>query len=317
MKKGWMLFVGVLLLACIGGAAFVLFSSNPEKRYASLMEKAETYLVELDMEQAEAAYLEAIAIAPKKVEAYEALAALYTSQGKQELVSQVITQAQSQGLSLAVEQAEEDTQKETEPQYIEADDAAFSVLLTQLEGMGAKELHYDHAHPEQGYFDNDGGEPVDFYSGVASGRMWNGYAMKGIILDGSQSCSVVAFENTPDPKGRFLGPDGTYTYSVYDGAYIDWIFKYVYLCEPDHTLDTDRCYYADGKYYTATVFELGPYVGHDVKINAAVQNDEGLYVLDCTFYHAMDPALVVGESEIVAGLTPEGYWAFVSFEPEN
>lgn len=71
----------LVVLACVIGF-LVYFNSQKQTEYKGRLETADKYLQELDYEHAEASYLEAIEIQPKKEEAYVKLADVYVTQGK-------------------------------------------------------------------------------------------------------------------------------------------------------------------------------------------------------------------------------------------
>ena len=93
-KKGIYLIGGMIILLAIVGAVFLGMQGKKEKEYARYISSAEKYIQQLDYEQAEAAYLQAIKIAPKEKEPYVKLARLYIEQGEEEKAEEIIRQAE-------------------------------------------------------------------------------------------------------------------------------------------------------------------------------------------------------------------------------
>lgn len=88
---------GVVILAaafivCL--SALVIYHDDQRKGYYSALTGANKYLEELEYDKAEASYLEAIKIDPKKEEPYLQLADLYLKQGKKEKASEILQQGQ-------------------------------------------------------------------------------------------------------------------------------------------------------------------------------------------------------------------------------
>ena len=87
--------VVIILLAVCIGAAFILFFLLPgrtARTYQDCMALAARYLEELDYEQAEAYFLEAIQIDPKQEDGYLQLSEMYLEQDKPEKASQILEQ---------------------------------------------------------------------------------------------------------------------------------------------------------------------------------------------------------------------------------
>lgn len=79
----------LVILACVIGY-LVYANSQKQAAYTGKLQSADKYLQALDYEHAEAAYLEAIDIEPKKEEAYIKLADVYTMQGKQDKAIEIL-----------------------------------------------------------------------------------------------------------------------------------------------------------------------------------------------------------------------------------
>ena len=67
--------------------------SSDEKSYEEILEEAQRYVDELNFEEAETLYLEAIEIEPQKADAYIQLIDIYVLDGKNENVAMIINQA--------------------------------------------------------------------------------------------------------------------------------------------------------------------------------------------------------------------------------
>ncbi len=109
---------GIILLAailfCIG--ALVVHSSQKEKNYKGTIQSAGRYLEKMDYERAEAKYLEAAKIDPKKEEPYLQLADIYMEQGNPEKAIEILEQgkANTNGSS-RIDQKLDEIQKKNEP----------------------------------------------------------------------------------------------------------------------------------------------------------------------------------------------------------
>lgn len=90
-----------VILACIIG--LVAYHSQKGDNYAGKLETANKYLQELNYEKAEAAYLEAIKIDPKREEPYMNLADLYMKQGEKEKAVGILEEGNSKAPSKKME----------------------------------------------------------------------------------------------------------------------------------------------------------------------------------------------------------------------
>lgn len=80
------------------------------KEHKDYMETAEKYIEELDYEKAEATYLNAIEIEPKKKEPYLKLAKIYMEQGKYDKAEEILEKADATGVKGTAEQEREEEQ---------------------------------------------------------------------------------------------------------------------------------------------------------------------------------------------------------------
>ena len=80
-----------LVIAIIISLVFV-FNKTGTKSYDSKLEEAQSYVVKMDYKKAEAAYLAAIKVSPKKTKAYLGLANVYMSDGKEEKAISILEQ---------------------------------------------------------------------------------------------------------------------------------------------------------------------------------------------------------------------------------
>ena len=80
-----------LVIAIIISLVFV-FNKTGTKSYDSKLEEAQSYVVKMDYKKAEAAYLAAIKVSPKKAKAYLSLANVYMSDGKEEKAISILEQ---------------------------------------------------------------------------------------------------------------------------------------------------------------------------------------------------------------------------------
>lgn len=94
-RKIWIILAAVLVIAAAAAAAVFLWilPRQEEKRYNALLEEGNRYLEEMDYDRAEDAFLEAIAIEPKKEEPYVSLANLYLDTGEREKAKEIIAEA--------------------------------------------------------------------------------------------------------------------------------------------------------------------------------------------------------------------------------
>ena len=81
----------LLVIAIIISLVFV-FNKTGTKSYDSKLEEAQSYVVKMDYKKAEAAYLAAIKVSPKKAKAYLGLANVYMSDGKEEKAISILEQ---------------------------------------------------------------------------------------------------------------------------------------------------------------------------------------------------------------------------------
>ena len=81
----------VIVVALIISLIFV-FNKTGTKSYDSKLEEAQSYVVKMDYKKAEAAYLAAIKVSPKKTKAYLGLANVYMSDGKEEKAISILEQ---------------------------------------------------------------------------------------------------------------------------------------------------------------------------------------------------------------------------------
>ena len=81
----------VIVVALIISLVFV-FNKTGTKSYDSKLEEAQSYVVKMDYKKAEAAYLAAIKVSPKKAKAYLSLANVYMSDGKEEKAISILEQ---------------------------------------------------------------------------------------------------------------------------------------------------------------------------------------------------------------------------------
>ena len=100
----------VVLFIAIIAAVFIGMQTKTTKEYNTYLASAEKYLEEMDYEQAEAMYLNAIAIAPKKLEPYVKLANVYLITGEPDKAEIIIEQAEEANAK-GDEEVEEDYEK--------------------------------------------------------------------------------------------------------------------------------------------------------------------------------------------------------------
>ena len=81
----------VIVVALIISLIFV-FNKTGTKSYDSKLEEAQSYVVKMDYKKAEAAYLAAVKMSPKKAKAYLGLANVYMSDGKEEKAISILEQ---------------------------------------------------------------------------------------------------------------------------------------------------------------------------------------------------------------------------------
>ena len=123
----------VLALSCIIGC------SKAENEYDTCISQAEKYLEELDYEQAEAMYLDAILIDSKRLEAYVGLANIYIAQERYEDASEILKKAKE-----AEAEGDEELEKEKEElDYILSDENSTYTYKWIIEpSIEADDIHY-------------------------------------------------------------------------------------------------------------------------------------------------------------------------------
>ena len=82
----------ILLVIAIFISLVFVFNKTGTKSYDSKLEEAQSYVVKMDYKKAEAAYLAAIKVSPKKAKAYLGLANVYMSDGKEEKAISILEQ---------------------------------------------------------------------------------------------------------------------------------------------------------------------------------------------------------------------------------
>lgn len=82
----------ILLLAAIAAAVIFALQKKKEKDFRTNIDTGEKYLEELNYEQAEASYLAAIEVDPKREEPYLKLAEIYTAQNKTDKAVKILEQ---------------------------------------------------------------------------------------------------------------------------------------------------------------------------------------------------------------------------------
>ncbi len=111
------IFIGIALLAilaaCIAGF-FLYQNSQKQAQYQGKLQTANKYLQSLDYEKAEAAYLEAIAIEPKKEKAYLKLAETYVKQDKHKKAVDILKKGKEETGNAAFESEIQAIEKEAE-----------------------------------------------------------------------------------------------------------------------------------------------------------------------------------------------------------
>ncbi len=94
-KRGWIFAVAAIAAAGVLTAVFLIVRDVREKQeYEKTMDSAEKYLEELDYKNAEAAYLKAIKVDPKKEKSYVALAKIYLEQGEADQAREILKTGQ-------------------------------------------------------------------------------------------------------------------------------------------------------------------------------------------------------------------------------
>lgn len=318
----------VIVITAAGSSIFFWLNQPKEKSYQELLNSAEHYLIELDYEQAETLYLEAIEIEPSELEAYLSLYELYVNNNEVEKAMSLLEKAKEYiagkddiekiDIKLAeLGKKEEDAPIDKDPvvTYLDPTSQDFENLNIQFNNIDMPELLYNYEKPQESYIDDESDNQKTFYESVSSGLLVDPITWSR----GSLVNKMVEFENDPDPLNKFEDSyvKGEYTYSVIDGEKMDWIIKNQFACEPDHTLNSEICYYYDGNYYTYYVAELAPYVGHKLVVDRYEKLDNGMYVMDCSFYNGMDETMLVSKRKITAGLRDiegERYWTLYKVE---
>lgn len=105
----------IVLMVLVGIVVFIFFRPE-EKSYTATLEQAQRYMTELNYEEAETLYLEAIDIDPKKADAYVALAKMYLECDNPEKALNIILSAKdavSEEEIPVIEAQEEAIQNET------------------------------------------------------------------------------------------------------------------------------------------------------------------------------------------------------------
>lgn len=85
-----------LIMGLCAASSFTLMAHKEKRDYKKYIAQAEKYLEDLDYENAEAAYLRAVKVAPKEQEPYEKLAWIYEEQEEYEKAEEILAEGESQ-----------------------------------------------------------------------------------------------------------------------------------------------------------------------------------------------------------------------------
>lgn len=221
-KKIWIFGTGILMIVL---AVIIIRLLNVEEDipdYDSLVAKGDRYLEELDYENAEEAYLEAIAIEPKKKEPYLKLTQLYT---EQENYKETLVTAEK-----AMEELPEEEQKEFETIIEESTQKCNAALKEKYQEVvseytealtnSSKEYAYIPAEKIQWIEESKSNTPGSLY-----------YVLCDLNQDNLVECMVGCY---PYEETRFLGIyafDGEDIFLLTEGADFVWPGKDGYLIE--------------------------------------------------------------------------------------
>ena len=221
-KKIWILVTGILMIVL---AVIIIRLLNVEEDipdYDSLLAKGDRYLEELDYENAEEAYLEAIAIEPKKKEPYLKLTQLYT---EQENYKETLVAAEK-----AMEELPEEEREEFETIIEESTQKCNAALKEKYQEVvseytdaltnSSKEYAYIPAEKIQWIEESESNTPGSLY-----------YVLCDLNQDNLLECMVGC---QPYEESRFLGIyafDGEDIFLLTEGADFVWPGKDGYLIE--------------------------------------------------------------------------------------
>lgn len=132
-SKGIGRIIAVLVLITISIAVgFGFMGKNTKKTYETWLEKGDCYMDTLEYEKAETTYLEAISIAPQKVESYIRLAELYIQMGKNEKATNILEEAEKNVEEidrLSIIEKQEELQEKVEETKLEKIEQEFAWYL--------------------------------------------------------------------------------------------------------------------------------------------------------------------------------------------
>lgn len=119
----------ILLIACAIAAILIVPGMRKEKHYDDLLVSAQRYFELLDYEKAEALYLEAISIAPKKETPYLRLADIYMEQGEGEKAKNILREGYEQTGNASLHEKYKECKELIEKE--KAKEEASSVLINE------------------------------------------------------------------------------------------------------------------------------------------------------------------------------------------
>lgn len=277
-KKMIAILAVVIILAVIAGVFMALGNNKSSKEYDDYMANAEKYLEELDYEQAEAEFLSAIDIAPKKRKPYVELAKIYVTTEAYDKAEEILIQADEAGAK-----AEDDSTKSDEEQILEIIDMVeneeiinapafewdFTLDLLEKNGLdtfvdGDVEI-YDVENENIGsaaFFDGDG-DYITCGNGV---NLTEDFTFNTYLC-----CTDVSREYSAFFAKYEINKEGAYAFSIKDGRINCWFTK---ADGSGHREVESKTTLENGKWYYISIVKEG--LNIRLYINGELEVDETL-----------------------------------------
>lgn len=211
-KGVWIGAICIILVIAAAAVGFLIFGSGKNaKEMDQLLAKGDQYLEELDYEEAEAQYLEAIAVDPKEEEPYLKLAELYTKQNQPGKAAKILEEGKKNTESEAI------TERYTLYSYVD------QALIPKIGACREGEYICGYKHVN-GFVGVDG---VHDQKGVLTSRI------RDFDGDGEEELLVLVLDNEADLDETSLG-------YVSEGEKVNQMLLQMYELEEEEVILKDE-----------------------------------------------------------------------------
>lgn len=265
--------VGILIIAAVIAFSFMSKDKKEKERYDNYLTSADKYLEEMDYENAEDAYLNAIKIDPKKEEPYLGLADLYVLQGDYKKADKILIKAEEVIYGKIDDESEGSAEKDSE-----SEQSAISKKRQELADKAAAQAYYDLLMEYQDTYGNARKVTIDTYWKYLEGLAF----AKLIDFDGDGRDELVVAYADPAKELDFIA-----RYSIEVWQYKDYELQNMFSGEGygnDGATTTLYITSVEDQYYliegSADDFEYDYFWGFqdgDFKQVRSLEIDYGLY----------------------------------------